>query len=341
MQRPLFSLLIASASLFSAHAARAQASPAARLEVTSAPGSDCLDAQDLGAQVEARLGRPVFQGDARLLVRVSLQPKAPRGWVARLELLNTRGELFGAREIATEAQRCRELDSSLALVTALLVDSPAATEAAESEAEPAPPPPSPPPPPPPRPEGASPPESDAEPAKVESFRVTPSASFAALFGHVPRPLFGVRVGLEVKPPGFIDFGVEATLYGVRDVPDEDFDVSAEIAHGSVGFWACPWTLEGTVEIGVCLGQEITYTTAKASGFDVNQEPTRLGTNTFGRLTLDTPVFFPLRVKAGLTGGVPLVRDRYIFSGPDQQIHEFFRTGSFIVIGQLGLAVRLP
>src|SRR5512138_2090315 len=122
MRRPLRTLLLASSSLVSAHAARAQESPAARLEVTSAPGSGCVDAQALGAQVEVRLGRSVFQGDARLLVRVTLQPKTPRGWIARLELLNTRGELFGAREIATEAEACRELDSSLALVTALLVD---------------------------------------------------------------------------------------------------------------------------------------------------------------------------------------------------------------------------
>jgi hypothetical protein len=169
----------------------------------------------------------------------------------------------------------------------------------------------------------------------------PSASFAALFAYVPRPLFGVRAALEVKPPGFIWFGLEATVYGPRDVPDDDFDVSAEVSHGTVGFFACPWVSPGTVEIGVCLGQEIGYTTAIASGFDVNEEPTRLGTSTFGRVTLDVPLFFPLRFKAGLTGGVPVVRDRYIFSGPDQQVHEFFRTGSFIAIGQLGLAARLP
>ncbi len=108
----------------------------------SAPESGCIDAASLGAQVEARLGRRAFEPDARLLVRVTLAPKAPRGWSARLELLNTRDELFGAREIATDSEACRELDSSLALVTALLVDSPAATRAAQSETvETAPPPP--------------------------------------------------------------------------------------------------------------------------------------------------------------------------------------------------------
>jgi hypothetical protein len=323
------------ASVFSAHRAGAQETPAARLEVKSAPDSGCVDATSLGAQVEERLGHRAFEENARLLVRVTLEPKAPRGWTARLELLNTRGELFGAREIATDSEACRELDSSLALVTSLLVDSPAASRAAQSETVETPP-------------AAPPPAENSTAASAanrapesEPWRVMPSVAFAALFAQVPRPLFGLRLGLEVQPPGFIWIGVEATLYGTRDIPDDAFDVSAEVRRGTVGFLACPWTSRTTVEVGVCLGQEIGYTAATASGFDVNHEPTRLDTMTFGRLVLDVPVFFPLRLKAGLTGGVPLVRDRYIFSGPDQQVHEFFRTGSVVAIGQLGIAARLP
>lgn len=338
MLRLLRTVALVAASLLSAYRVSAEESPAARLEVKSAPDSGCVDAASLGAQVEARLGHRAFESDARLLVRVTLAPKAPRGWSARLELLNTRDELFGAREIATDSEACRELDSSLALVTALLVDSPAATRAAQSETvETAPPPPA---------ESQPPkagPEKTLEPVRVEHepWRVMPSAAFAALFAYAPRPLFGLRIGLEVKPPGFIWFGVEATLYGTREIPDDEFDVSAEVRRGTVGFFACPWTTRTTVELGICFGQEIGYTASSASGFDVNNEPTRLDTTTFGRLALDVPVFFPLRLKAGLTGGVPLVRDRYIFSGPDQQVHEFFRTGSIVAIGQLGIAVRLP
>ncbi len=339
MLRSFRTLALALSGWLSAHAAHAEEAPAARLEVTSAAESGCVNAAELGAQVEGRLGRRVFQGDARLLVRVALERKAPRGFSAHLELLNARGELFGARELASESDSCRDLDSSLALVTALLVDSPAATRAAQSEALPPPSSSSTPETPPPSTQEEAPPEP--APARAEPWRVMPSASFAALFGYVPRPLFGGRAALEVRPPGFIWFGIEATVYGPRDIPDEEFDVSAEVSHGTVGFFACPWVSSSTVEVGLCLGQEVGYTTAIASGFDVNQEPTRLETSTFGRVTLDVPLFFPLRFKAGLTGALPLVRDRYIFSGPDQQVHEFFRTGSFIAIGQLGLAARLP
>jgi hypothetical protein len=339
MLRPLRTVALATASLLSAYGASAQEAPAARIEVLSATESGCVDATSLGAQVEERLGRRVFQDDARLLVRVALAEKAPRGWSARLELMNTRGELFGAREIATDSEACRDLDSSLALVTSLLVDSPAATRAAQSETAETPAPQAQPSPPPERAAEAGAPK--AEPAPSEPWRVMPSAAFAVLVGYVPRPLFGLRAGLEVKPPGFIWMGIEATVYGSRDIPDDEFDVSAEVRHGTVGFFACPWMSRTSVELGVCLGQEIGYTAATASGFDVNLEPTRLDTMTFGRLALDVPLFFPLRLKAGLTGGVPLVRDRYIFSGQDQQVHEFFRTGSVVAIGQLGFAARLP
>lgn len=331
-------LLFAMSALTSARA-NAEDAPSARLEVSSPAESGCIDAPRLASQVEARLGRSAFSDEARLLLKVSLVPRGPRGWEARLELLNTRGERFGEREIVTESQACHELDSSLVLVTALLVDSPAATEAARSESAP----------PPENPAESLPPVTPSAPpeepkralVQQDPLWVETSLGAAVRVGHVPEPFFGGYLAFDVKPPGFIALGVEVNVHGAREIVDEAFEVSAEVRHASVGFYACPFSRGSALEVGVCLGQEIGYTHAESAGFDVNRQTTRLGTMTFGRLTLEVPMFFPLRLKAALTGGVPLVRDRYIFPGPDRQVHEFFRTGSVVAVGQFGVAARLP
>ncbi|HEX5098309.1 MAG TPA: hypothetical protein VFV94_02370, partial [Polyangiaceae bacterium] len=119
---------------------RAEApAPTASLDVTREAGAEsCLEASALETAVERRLERPVFVPAGRGAVGVSLhfQRRAERTFAAEVVLLDRHGAALGRRELKTRAPHCSALDDSLALVVALLVDSPEARE--QAAAPPAP-----------------------------------------------------------------------------------------------------------------------------------------------------------------------------------------------------------
>src|SRR5262245_44209050 len=96
----------------------------ARLELVSNDDTaSCMGKQALERAVERRLRRKVFREPAELLVEVRLA-RRENGWSAELALFDDRKRELGRRALDTEAKDCSSLDASLALVVALLVDSP-------------------------------------------------------------------------------------------------------------------------------------------------------------------------------------------------------------------------
>ncbi|HEX6274685.1 MAG TPA: hypothetical protein VFZ53_16700, partial [Polyangiaceae bacterium] len=107
----------------SAHAADGARS-LARLELASpADDSSCIGKGELERAVERRLRRKVFREPAALVVEVRVE-RIPNGWSAELVLRDAESRELGRRALDTAASDCSSLDASLALVVALLVDSP-------------------------------------------------------------------------------------------------------------------------------------------------------------------------------------------------------------------------
>ena len=97
--------------------ARAQEQPVlAELEWQGGPSSsNCIEAQELEAAVETRLGRTLFapkgQADVRLAGAIS---EADGKWLVRLTLTSAEGEPMGERDLESESADCSALDDSLA-----------------------------------------------------------------------------------------------------------------------------------------------------------------------------------------------------------------------------------
>src|SRR6187402_3530066 len=118
------------AGLFAQHPAQAKspASGSARLELVKGPDTErCLDQQSLSHAVETRLQRRAFRADLPATLHVKIEiARDSVGWSASLSMHDGSGAFLGRRSIVTEASDCSALDDSLALVVALLVDSPPA-----------------------------------------------------------------------------------------------------------------------------------------------------------------------------------------------------------------------
>ncbi|HVJ20512.1 MAG TPA: hypothetical protein VM686_34100, partial [Polyangiaceae bacterium] len=248
-------------------------------------------------------------------------------------LIDEKGRRLGQRELVSNAARCDDLDTSLALVTALLVDAPPEPPPEPSEPEPITPkatrlleplpPPAPPPPPP------------------EPWRFMVGLNALGSFGHAPGITPGARVDFDVKPPHFIWLKLEARLDLPQRVEDDATGAAGELRYASAALAACPWVGERNIALWLCLGQELGWTQARGLELDFNREQSRIGLSLFGRVGLSLHAVGPLWFRVGLTGGVPLVRDRYIFSGSDQETHELFRTQPVVATGELGFAAALP
>ena len=134
MWRARPALAFALCALVTGGPTRAEApAPTATLDVNRAEGAEsCLEATALQTAVERRLERSVFVPPGRSAVGVKLhfERRADRTFVAEVELLDRHGTPLGRRELKTRAAHCSALDDSLALVVALLVDSPEAREQA-------------------------------------------------------------------------------------------------------------------------------------------------------------------------------------------------------------------
>jgi hypothetical protein len=309
----------------------------ARLEVSGAgPETNCADVERLRVAVEQRLGRTAIDAQAELTVRVSFEPRSPSGWLARITLEDDNGRRLGEREIVTTQKSCADLDTSLALVTALLVDAP-----------PEPPPESPSPEtsvsPEPKPTRLLEPQPEPEPPPPppEPWRFMIGVSGLASTGRAPGVTAGARLDFDVRPPSFIWLKLEARADLPRTVQDEASGAAADFRHGSLALAACPYVGEGSPSLWLCAGQQLGVSQVSGSALDVNREQTRVGLVVFARAILAIHAAGPMWLRVGLTGGVPLVRDRYIFSGPDQRTHELFRTQPVIATGDLGIAAALP
>lgn len=262
--------------------------------------SECLDAADLTARVEARLQREVFVeegADLRVVGRIEARPAG--GFLVRL-VLELDGAEIGTREITSDRSECHRLDESLAVVLALFVDvsrddialalpnepSQAAVDAPSAS---------------PRTEGDSGWEGGA---RIE-------ASVGA--GTLPDAAWGLRLLAWLRPRGPLSIEVDAghTLDSSRSLgASTPARVTASVrwlgAAGCLDASLIEW-----LELGGCVRAELGTIAARGSGFDrpsAGEIPWIAGVV---GTRLRARVAGPLEVTIGVELVIPFVRDHFV------------------------------
>ncbi len=351
MRRAVFSSCLLATTWFVV-SATARARPTAKLELTKTEeAAECVSQARLERTVEARLRRAVFKakGEPDLRLRVELS-RRDGAWFAALALSDARGPL-GDRELSSEARHCSALDESLALVVALLVDTPpqrpAPAPPAEAPSAPpaaspaAPAPPSPATPAPPSPVAPAPPTRLELPADAfaprQPWDFATRASGLASVGLLPSAAFGIELMAAARPPRGPWLRVLAELDFPSEVRSNGYGVSLSALR--FGFEICSGAGElGAARFDICAGQRVGRLHSKGSGFDHNLT----GSHTYFGLVAGGDGFIPLgRYVAAVVGArleLPLSRDRFAGRDDSGVSRQLFRPSAVAGLGKLGIEV---
>ncbi len=298
-------------------------------------GADqCMNAAELRAGVERRLGRAVFTGDADLVLRGNIRFRDGQAH-AELELRTAdsasgrRGTLVGSRDLDMAGDDCHVLDDSLLLVTSIMIDVP------REELPPPPPPEAPP----PKLERVQAVPPLGTPIRVPRRRTPAPAPWSyALFvdatstaGALPLGSLGADLGLRVEPSGFWPIELSAAYdHGVRSAQGGRLQLDSL----SWGLALCP------VDFGLelCVGQHVGAVWAKGDQLENNRVRRRIR----GEINLGlrwAPSIGAHQLVLGLDAIVPLVQDRYFYErgGADVELFQVAPIGGKLSIGfRLGL-----
>lgn len=198
------------------------------LSFTRLPGSEtCIGARELAEAVEARLGRPVFVSTARadLVVEGRIERAEETRWKATFSVTRADGTIVGTRELDVQADSCRKLDQTLAVLVALLIDP-------EARAEPPPPEPEPE----PRPTNVNPPAPSAPPPAEPGLHVEVAVGGAALTGSLPEIAPALRAATALR---FSGWSLELAGALTDSTEASDGRRGAELRSGHVELAACP------------------------------------------------------------------------------------------------------
>jgi hypothetical protein len=303
--------------------------------------SSCLDAPRLVKKVQARLGRRVFVDEgATLLLKVAIE-RVDTGWIARLTLSDSLGVL-GSRELTTDARHCSALDESLALVVALLVDTPPERVAPPTPAS-APPVAgeSPPPASPPRPRSTplQIPADTFAPREPWSFDARLSATVAA--GLVPSLGWGAEVGLGLRAPRGPWFRLLADLSPAREARLDDAERGARLSVYRAGLDVCGLDLRaGSFRVSWCVGQRVGVMRAEGFGFQENTDSQRLVFALGSGLDGIIPIGRYFGLSCGIRAELPFARDRFTGQGASGSETLIFRSAPLTVSARAGIQVQL-
>ena len=345
--------------LFAPHVAegKGKQSGAARLELSKGPGAEhCVDQQSLSHAVEARLQRHAFRADqaATLYLQIALA-RNDAGWSALLTMHDGSGAFLGRRTLVTEASDCSALDDSLALVVALLVDSPPApvTEVETATPLPAAPSNSPArtgaPAVPPRAEAEAAPSEEAltirlprdTPAPREPWRFQLAAEGVGAIGLLPGFAPGVEVGFGAKAPTLPELRLFAGWYAEREQRRSEEDAGARFRLAYLGLEVCPVEQQlGITEWFACAGQSLGRMQVASFGFDENSSSNHLTYALLARGGVQLALASHWAVRLGIRAELPLNRGVFTYGTPEGGQQGLFQASPVAAVLDLGLVVRL-
>jgi hypothetical protein len=309
----------------------------AKLELVADEGTEsCMTKRELEVAVERRLRRKVFVEPAELDVKVRFA-RGDTTWKAELALFDAQGRELGRRALDTEAKDCSALDASLALVVALLVDSP------------------PEPPPPPPPEMPIPAEKQVPPpsrttsiqvpketyAPREPWRFVPTLSISGAYDRLPGFAFGPRAGVTFLPPHFPEFRLSVGALLPSEKTHESGEYGARFWLVDALFELCPLGHSSpSVRISGCLGQSVGRLSVSGFGFDENDEEPGVDLVVTAGASAWFLVARPFGVFIGLGAGFPLSRNSYSARTAEGERIEVWQRGYVVGTGEAGVGLEL-
>jgi len=309
----------------------------ARLELNSTEATtSCIEKRALERAVERRLRRKVFREPAGLVFDVRLA-RSEKGWTAELVLFDATRRELGRRALDTTARDCSALDASLALVVALLVDSPPEPPP-PIETSPAAPPVTPPVPKPPPTRIELPKETHAP---REPWHYVPTVSFAAAYDRLPGIAFGPRAGVTFLPPSFPEFRLSGGVLLPREETTESGEYGGRFWLLDVAFELCPLVhRSSSFRVSGCVGQSVGRLSVTGFGFDENQEEAGLDLVVTAGVSSFFTVVRPFGVVLGLGAGLPLSRNAYSATTAEGERVKVWQRGYVVGSGEVGIGLEL-
>jgi hypothetical protein len=341
--------------------AKSKSNAATQLQVVKGPNTEhCLDEQRLSRAVETRLRQHVFRTDVptTLYLKVAIT-RADGSWSALLTMHDGAGAFLGRRSLSTAAPDCSALDDSLALVVALLVDSPPppavgeSDEASSANASPA---------------EASPTKvatepagatttSDVKPAAREETplivlpRDTPAArepwrfqlavAGVGAIGMLPGFAPGLELGFGAKAPRLPELRLIAGWYAPREQRADEQDWGARFDALYLGLEVCPFEHErGVTVFTLCAGQAIGRTHVAAFGFDENSTSNHFNYALLARGAVQLALASHWALRLGARIELPLTRGAYSFGTAEGGQQALYQPSPVAAVLDLGLIVRL-
>jgi hypothetical protein len=320
--------------------------PRVALAVARGEGTErCVDADELDRAVTARLQRAAFTKapPVELRLELTLEKRKSRGFVAVVLLADAKGRELGRRELETRATNCSSLDDSLALVVALLVDSPEAQQEAQAqrilatksvEVTPAP-----------TPALTAPPKPrplaipDDTPPRRESYRLDIAGSFRGVVGEVPGVALGGELFVALRPPRFIELRVRGALFPADQTVGSQRGGRFSLAEFALEL--CPLEHElGDLRFSGCVGQSVGRVRSEGFGFARNARSDAVVIALGAGVSAHYPVAAPIFVLAGLGISAPIEQNTYVSRASDGSTQRVFRAS--VVTGSAfgGLGVEL-
>jgi hypothetical protein len=295
--------------------------PTAVLEVDTVP-PDCPEAHALEAAVEARLGRDAIvpAPPSTFRIRVTIPAGAPP-LVAHVVLEETAAGVIGERTLRIETTDCAALVTPLALVVALLVETP------RREAEIRLPPPAP-------PSGRAPPRA----APVAPWRSVPELQLGVLAG-VHGPLAGgAALAVAIEAPGALSVRVRT------EVVTTDLGVSAthaSVRAARVELAGCALLHRGLrASSQVCFGVAAALVRAEGLALDQAAQSELPAADIGAAAWLALLLTGPFWLTGELGAVVPAVRTRFVYRmGETERVA--WKSWAIAPIVRIGVALRLP
>ena len=358
-----FALVVLCVSLLAVHSLRAAdvARGAARIVITKGPGTEqCLGEGALRRAVEYRLRRSAFRRDLPVTLEVQIAfERSAAGWAAELTMHDGSARLLGRRAITTEAAHCSALDDSLALVVALLVDSPPSAPEAAQPAAPASDTAT-------NADGTSAPQPAAAPleplvsikpqapqplttlslprdtaAPREPWQFELSLEAAAAAGTVPGLAPGGELGVGAKAPRLPELRLFANWFAQRDQQRPGSNSGAHFDFSNVGLELCALDVRfGALRWFGCAGQTIGRLHVASYGFDQNTTTEHLTYALLARTGLRFPIAGRFSGRLGVRAELPLARDVFDYGSRDGQERGLFEMKQITAVLDLGLIAQL-
>lgn len=293
------------------------------------PGAeDCVSGKKLSRAVEARLHRPALGAPSQTDVAIEgFVEKTEEGTFHAVVTINDpHGKVIGKREL--ENSECRDMDDSLALAIALMIDPDAAFSPTAEGA--------------PRPrERAAEPKASPRKLPAPAFGGFVSAGIAFGFGALPETAEGAWFVGAVVPPGLFPLEVGAHLF-LDQTTAPSAGLKVGFSRATLDFFVCPLDLRADIfGLGACAGVDAGTMTTSGVARDglVQHRGALVDAAARGHLDVFFARRFALRFMPAV--GIPLVRDTFDYRREDGMLTPAYRLPPVYGEASVGFGVKLP